>query len=110
MTGIALMAIDGLIHVSLVPHSLEYASYLGLLFVVANTFGSVLSGLGINGGRPWGWPLGLPSVSSASPFSSPLLFIFDPVLLTQDRVIDLVQQPLIFSVSVSPSGPVLACW
>ena len=102
MTGIAHMAIDGLIHVSLVPHYLEYASYLGLLFV-ANTFGSVLSGLGINGGRPWGWPLGLPSVSSASPFSSPLLFIFD-------RVVDLVQQSLIFSVSVGPSGPVLACW
>jgi len=110
VTGIALMAIDGLIHVSLVPHSLEYASYLGLLFVVANTFGSVLSGLGINGGRPWGWPLGLPSVSSASPFSSPLLFIFDRVLLAQDRVVDLVQQSLIFSVSVGPSGLVLACW
>ena len=108
MIGIALMAIDGLIHFSLVPHYLEYASYLGLLFL-ANTFGSVLSALGINGGRPWG-PLGLPSVSSASPFSSPLLFIFDRVLLTQDRVIDLVQQPLIFPVPVGPSGPVLACW
>jgi hypothetical protein len=109
VTGIALMAIDGLIHVSLIPHYLEYASYLGLLFV-ANNFGSVLSGLGINGGRPWGWPLGLPSVSSARSCSSPLLFIFDRVLLTQDRVIDLVQQSLIFSVSVGPSGLVLACW
>ena len=57
VTGIALMAIDGLIHFSLVPHYLEYASYLGLLFL-ANTFGSVLSALGINGGRPWGWTLG----------------------------------------------------
>jgi hypothetical protein len=28
VTGIALMAIDGLIHFSLVPHSLEHASYL----------------------------------------------------------------------------------
>ena len=109
MTGIALMAIDGLIHFSLVPHYLEHASYLSLLFL-ANTFGSVLSALGINGGRLWGWPLGLPSVSSASPFSSPLLFIFDRVLLTQDRVIDLVQRSLIFSVSVGPSGLVLACW
>jgi hypothetical protein len=57
VTGIALLAIDGLIHFSLVPHYLEYASYLGLLFL-ANTFGSVLSALGINGGRPWGWTLG----------------------------------------------------
>jgi hypothetical protein len=103
------MAIDGLIHPSLVPHCLEHARYLGLLFL-ANTFGSVLSPLGINGGRSWGWPLDLPSVSSASPFSSPLLFIFDRVRLTQDRVIDLVQQSLIFSVSVGPSGLVLACW
>ena len=57
VTGIVLMAIDGLIHFPLVPHYLEYASYLGLLFL-ANTFGSVLSALGINGGRPWGWTPG----------------------------------------------------
>ncbi len=44
VAGIALIAIDGLIHFSLFPEYFEYASYLGLLFL-ANTFGSVLSDL-----------------------------------------------------------------
>jgi hypothetical protein len=57
VAGIALIAIDGLIHFSLVPEYFEYASYLGLLFL-ANTFGSVLSALGINMGSRWGWTLG----------------------------------------------------
>ena len=57
VAGIALIAIDGLIHFYLLPEYFEYASYLGLLFL-ANTFGSVLSTLGINIGAPWGWTLG----------------------------------------------------
>jgi len=65
VTGIVLMAIDGLIHFPLVPHYLEYASYLGLLFL-ANTFGSVLSALGINGGRPWGWTVGALTAGGAA--------------------------------------------
>ena len=57
VAGIALIAIDGLIHFSLFPEYFEYASYLGLLFL-AHTFGSVLSALGINIGASWGWTLG----------------------------------------------------
>src|SRR5215210_7217006 len=55
--GIALIAIDGLIHFHLIPEYFEYANYLGLLFL-ANTLGSILSALGINAGARWGWPLG----------------------------------------------------
>ena len=61
VTGIALVAVDGLIHFSLDSTYLEYASYLGLLFL-ANTLGSVLSALGINSGMRWGWTLGSLSV------------------------------------------------
>ncbi len=57
VAGIALIAIDGLIHFSLFPEYFEYASYLDLLFL-ANTFGSALSALGINLGTRWGWTLG----------------------------------------------------
>ncbi len=64
VAGILLIAIDGLIHFSLVPEYFEYASYLGLLFL-ANTLGSVLSALGINGGMQWGWASGALSAGGA---------------------------------------------
>ena len=64
VAGIALIAVDGLIHFSLFPGYFEYATYLGLLFL-ANTLGSVLSALGINTGARWGWPLGALSAGGA---------------------------------------------
>ena len=64
MAGTALIAVDGLIHFSLVPEYFEYASYLGLLFL-ANTLGSVLSALGINSGMRWGRTLGSLSAGGA---------------------------------------------
>jgi hypothetical protein len=57
VAGIALIAVDGLIHFSLFPGYFDNATYLGLLFL-ANTLGSVLSALGINTGARWGWSLG----------------------------------------------------
>ena len=56
--GASLMALIALIHLIVVPEYFEFATYLGLLFVI-NFVGSTASAIGIYRGEWWGWPLGV---------------------------------------------------
>src|SRR3954447_10319991 len=56
--GTALIALVGLIHLLVVPEYFEFATYLGLLFIV-NALGSFASAVGIYRHAWWGWPLGV---------------------------------------------------
>jgi hypothetical protein len=56
--GTVLMALIALIHLLVVPEYFEFATYLGLLFIV-NFLGSTASAIGIYRGEWWGWPLGV---------------------------------------------------
>jgi hypothetical protein len=56
--GTALIALVGLIHLLAVPEYFEFATYLGLLFIL-NALGSFASAVGIYRWAWWGWPLGV---------------------------------------------------
>ena len=56
--GTALIALVGLIHLLVVPEYFEFATYLGLLFIL-NALGSFASAVGIYRQAWWGWPLGV---------------------------------------------------
>ena len=56
--GTSLIALVGLIHLLVVPEYFEFATYLGLLFIL-NALGSFASAVGIYRHAWWGWPLGL---------------------------------------------------
>jgi hypothetical protein len=56
--GTALIALIGLIHLLVVPEYFEFATYLGLLFIL-NALGSFASAAGIYLRKWWGWPLGV---------------------------------------------------
>jgi hypothetical protein len=56
--GTALIALIGLIHLLVVPEYFEFATYLGLLFIL-NALGSFASAVGIYLRKWWGWPLGV---------------------------------------------------
>ncbi len=56
--GTSLIALVGLIHLLVVPEYFEFATYLGLLFVV-NALGAFASAIGIYRRAWWGWPLGV---------------------------------------------------
>ncbi|MDQ3834304.1 MAG: hypothetical protein M3315_11890 [Actinomycetota bacterium] len=57
IAGVALISLVGLIHLLVTPEYYGFAAYLGLL-MIANFAGSVVSAVGIYGGRIWGWILG----------------------------------------------------
>ena len=57
LTGAALIAVSGLLHLILTPEHFEEAVYLGLLFV-ANFVGTSVAASGIYWGQRWGWLLG----------------------------------------------------
>src|SRR5215208_6781004 len=54
----ALIALVGLIHLLVVPEYFEFATYLGLLFIL-NALGSFASAGGIYWRAWWVWPLGV---------------------------------------------------
>ncbi len=56
--GTSLITLVGLIHLLVVPEYFEFATYLGLLFVV-NALGAFASAIGIYRHAWWGWPLGV---------------------------------------------------
>ena len=56
--GTALIALVGLIHLLVVPEYFEFATYLGLLFIL-NALGALASAVGIYRRAWWGWPLGV---------------------------------------------------
>ncbi len=56
--GTALIALVGVIHLLVVPEYFEFATYLGLLFIL-NALGSFASAVGIYLRKWWGWPLGV---------------------------------------------------
>ena len=56
--GTALIALIGLIHLLVVPEYFEFATYLGLLFIL-NALGSFASAVGIYLRKWWGWTLGV---------------------------------------------------
>ena len=56
--GTAPIALVGLIHLLVVPEYFEFATYLGLLFIL-NALGSFASAVGIRRRAWWGWPLGV---------------------------------------------------
>jgi hypothetical protein len=56
--GTALIALVGLIHLLVVPEYFEFATYLGLLFIL-DALGSFASAAGIYRRAWWGWPLGV---------------------------------------------------
>ena len=56
--GTGLIAFVGLIHLLVVPEYFEFATYLGLLFIL-NALGSFASAAGIYLRKWWGWPLGV---------------------------------------------------
>lgn len=56
-TGVALIAIVGLIHLVEGPEYLEEATYIGVLFFL-NAIGAAAAAYGIIRGRSWGWTLG----------------------------------------------------
>ena len=53
-----MIALIGLIHLLVVPEYFEFATYLGLLFIL-NALGSFASAAGIYLRKWWGWPLGV---------------------------------------------------
>lgn len=57
-SGLALMALTGLIHVVEAPEYLEEKRYIGILFIVAG-IGAVISMYGIWKAQSWGWQLGV---------------------------------------------------
>jgi hypothetical protein len=56
--GTGLIALVGLIHLLVVPEYFEFATYLGLLFIL-NALGAFASAVGIYQRMWWGWPLGV---------------------------------------------------
>jgi hypothetical protein len=62
--GSALIALVGLIHLLVGPEYFEFATYLGLLFIL-NALGSFASAVGIYRGAWWGWPLGVVMAAGA---------------------------------------------
>jgi hypothetical protein len=62
--GTALIALVGLIHLLVVPEYFEFATYLGLLFIV-NALGAFASAVGISRRAWWGWPLGVVMAAGA---------------------------------------------
>ena len=56
--GTTLIALVGVIHLLVVPEYFEFATYLGLLFIL-NALGAFASAVGIYRRAWWGWPLGL---------------------------------------------------
>lgn len=56
--GAGLMGLIGLVHLLVTPEYFEFATYLGLLFII-NFLGSTASAFGIYRCAWWGWPLGL---------------------------------------------------
>ena len=62
--GIALIALEGLIHLLGAPDSFEDATYMGLSFV-AIVLGAALASIGIYRGHRWGWSFGALIAGSA---------------------------------------------
>jgi hypothetical protein len=62
--GIALIALEGLIHLLGAPDSFEDATYIGLSFV-AIVLGAALASVGIYRGHRWGWSFGALIAGSA---------------------------------------------
>jgi hypothetical protein len=56
--GTSLITLVGLTHLLVAPEYFEFATYLGLLFVV-NALGAFASAIGIYRHAWWGWPLGV---------------------------------------------------
>ena len=63
-TGMALIAVVGIIHLIEMPEHFEEAAYLGLLFL-ANGAGAAAAAAGIARDARWGWLLGVAVASGA---------------------------------------------
>jgi hypothetical protein len=57
-TGLALIALTGLIHLIETPDYFATANYLGISFVL-NALGAAVAAYGIYKDRSWGWVLGI---------------------------------------------------